>query len=502
MLVLLMTAVTGAWATEKSINDIAVDDIIKHGDVITNTDYIQISYDGHIIALGNWSDASGTVTVTRGSIVNDNCVENAAGEYFLFNDSQTGLQGWYSIGKTLYGIPYNESGLKVTGKTWDSEWEFYTLTVELAPASAEPAASATETTVTFTASDLADGNSITKDGVTLTAYGQYGINMNGVNGPGEFTNSLGGNFTKIVVTADNLPSGDGWSAGTWNGSASSVSFTGNIESWGSELSIVCTLETPAAEETVTLNHSANNTWAIAEMPGYDVELEVEYFDITVPTANTADIYAGSTTPLINAGSTTEEGATMKYLVTATNEQPTSTDGFSADVPTAEAITAQGTYYVWYYLDLESGDDSDISALAVEVTVSAPAFAVTIDDAGVDASNWQATPAEQKAGQTVTLSYSGKKKIRSITIEKAAAEPAAPALLQVTVHESDWSPGSGDHIIYYASGETWAEAIANHPTENAGWSVSNNFVYYNAYQVYDGSDAVMADNPIENGHYEF
>lgn len=100
-----------------------------------------------------------------------------------------------------------------------------------------------ETTVTFTASDLADGSSITKDGVTLTSYGQYGINMNGVNGPGEFTNSLGGNFTQIVVTADGLPSGDGWSAGTWTGSASSVSFTGNIDTWGNEFSIVCTLET-------------------------------------------------------------------------------------------------------------------------------------------------------------------------------------------------------------------------------------------------------------------
>ena len=268
--------------------------------------------------------------------------------------------------------------------------------------------------------------------------------------------------------------------------------------------VVYYTEAPAGptEETVPLNHSANNTWAIAEMPGYDVELEVEYFNITVPTATTDDIYAGSTTPLINAGSTTEDGATMKYLVTATNEQPTSTDGFSADVPTAQAITAQGTYYVWYYLDLESGDDSDISALAVEVTVSAPAYAVTIDDASKDTDNWQATPAEQKAGQTVTLSYGGKKKIRNITIEKAPAEPAAPALLQVTVHESDWSPGSGDHIIYYASGETWAEAITNHPTENAGWSVSNNFVYYNAYQVYDGSDAVMADTPIENAYYEF
>jgi hypothetical protein len=33
-----------------------------------------------------------------------------------------------------------------------------------------------------------------------------------------------------------------------------------------------------ALKTVTLNHSANNTWAIAEMPYFDVELEVEYYD--------------------------------------------------------------------------------------------------------------------------------------------------------------------------------------------------------------------------------
>ena len=160
MLALLCLTVSGAWATEKSINDIAVDDIIKLGDVITNADYIEISYDGHIIALGDWRDATGTITVTRGSIVNDNCVENAAGEYFMFNDSKQGLQGWYSMGKTLYGIPYNESGLKVTGKTWDSEWEFYTLTVELAPAPAEPAGYA----VSLKAETADEGNWTAKAG--------------------------------------------------------------------------------------------------------------------------------------------------------------------------------------------------------------------------------------------------------------------------------------------------------------------------------------------------
>ena len=188
-----------------------------------------------------------------------------------------------------------------------------------------------------------------------------------------------------------------------------------------------------ALKTVTLNHSANNTWAIAEMPDDDVELEVEYFNITVPTANTADIYPGSTTPLINAGSTTG-GATMKYLVTATNEQPTSTDGFSAAVPTAQAtaITGPGTYYVWYYLDFESGDDSDISALAVEVTVS---FHVTMKEGTLDADNWQGKAGEGEyqalpltdlePGTAVSVKYSGTKKVKSVKAKKKVA--AAPAL---------------------------------------------------------------------------
>ena len=195
-----------------------------------------------------------------------------------------------------------------------------------------------------------------------------------------------------------------------------------------------------AQETVTMNHSANNTWTIAEMPGCDVDLEVEYFNITVPTANLAVIYAGSTTPLIYAGSTTEEGATMKYLVTATNEQPTSTDGFSADVPTAQGRTA-GTYYVWYYLDLDSGDDSDISALAVEVTViAAPYCDITMKGGTEDATSWQskagtgeyqALPLEGVAlGTAVTVKYNGTKKVKSVKAKNKPLNLTSPAVGQV------------------------------------------------------------------------
>ena len=88
--------------------------------------------------------------------------------------------------------------------------------------------------------------------------------------------------------------------------------------------------------------------------------------------------------------------------------------------------------------------------------------------------------------------------------------ATPALLQLTVHESQmaWPSGVGDHIIYYASGETWGQAIANHPTENVGWSIQSveefNFVYYGENRVSDGgSTAVQAGELIDaNASYVF
>ena len=48
----------------------------------------------------------------------------------------------------------------------------------------------------------------------------------------------------------------------------------------------------------------------------------------------------------------------------------------------------------------------------------PAYPVTISDGDVDATNWSATPTEQSVGQNVTLQYTGRKKIKRITIEAA------------------------------------------------------------------------------------
>ena len=88
---------------------------------------------------------------------------------------------------------------------------------------------------------------------------------------------------------------------------------------------------------------------------------------TAPVATAGDILAGSTTALVTAG--VADGGTMMYQVTATNAKPTTTDDFSATVPTA-ATRAGGTYYVWYYAKADAEhSDSEIAATAIEVTVT-------------------------------------------------------------------------------------------------------------------------------------
>lgn len=87
---------------------------------------------------------------------------------------------------------------------------------------------------------------------------------------------------------------------------------------------------------------------------------------TEPTASPVDIIPGSTVELVTPG--TASGGTMMYIVTTTDTKPTSTDGFSATVPTAASLPA-GTYYVWYYVKADADhSDSKISSTGIMVTV--------------------------------------------------------------------------------------------------------------------------------------
>ena len=91
---------------------------------------------------------------------------------------------------------------------------------------------------------------------------------------------------------------------------------------------------------------------------------------TVTTAPTgaAVVGVGKSTALVSGGEA--EGGTLMYAWTTVNTKPTSTDGFSATVPTAETITASGTVYVWYYVKGDdTHSDSEIAATAIEIPVA-------------------------------------------------------------------------------------------------------------------------------------
>ncbi|MBQ7996777.1 MAG: Ig-like domain-containing protein [Paludibacteraceae bacterium] len=117
------------------------------------------------------------------------------------------------------------------------------------------------TYVTITESDFpASGNSFTKGGVTVSAGSINGLEGD-LTGGGSFSTTLG-NFTKIEVNAGGIvSSGEGWSGNferqTWTGNASSVSFSGDIRSFGMGVTIMCTIEDATTAVTgVTLNKSA------------------------------------------------------------------------------------------------------------------------------------------------------------------------------------------------------------------------------------------------------
>ena len=111
----------------------------------------------------------------------------------------------------------------------------------------------------------------------------------------------------------------------------------------------------------------DDTHADSEIAG-PVEITVAKPAATVTTAPTAKtgVKAGENAAIINAG--VASGGTMMYAVTNTNTKPTSTEGFSATIPTAQSLAA-GTCYVWYYVKGDADHTDSEIAGPVQVTIA-------------------------------------------------------------------------------------------------------------------------------------
>ena len=179
------------------------------------------------------------------------------------------------------------------------------------------------------------------------------------------------------------------------------------------------------------------------MPGGNVTLEPEYY----PQATLAfhgltaaeDAAAKTEAPLAVVADGAVTGGTLMYYV-ALDENFSQADAialaetqWSADIPTAEAIEAAGTYYVWYYI---KGDDehSDTDPIPLVVTVQPePTYNVEFAEDTPEPTLWTASPAaDVKKGQTVTVTYTGAKKVIGVKAEKkgGAAGIVNPAVGQV------------------------------------------------------------------------
>ena len=206
------------------------------------------------------------------------------------------------------------------------------------------------------------------------------------------------------------------------------------------------------------------------MPSGNVTLEPEYYpQATVAdggvTAADADARATTDDPLVKVDATKLTGAKkLMYFVSnsGTTAPAYDAEGWTDQLPTAEGFTQQGIVYVWYYpVGTDEGvdgatatySDGDICLQSITARIAAaPTYAVTFAE-GTDPNEWKADPAAGVTkGQTVTVTYTGTKKVIGVKAEKKAAAPASTPLDNTT---TAWSAGT---FAVPAGGLTYSDAI--------------------------------------------
>jgi hypothetical protein len=255
--------------------------------------------------------------------------------------------------------------------------------------------------------------------------------------------------------------------------ATKLSFFGFDYTYGTANAVPLTWDA-ASPNTATLTNG---------MPAGNVTVSVEYY----PQATMAD---GAVTAATDVKATTEDAlvtidkskltgvAKLMYFVSTDAEATApayNATGWTDVLPTAANYTEAGPVKVWYYaVGTNEGvgeatatySDGDMNTEPLTVTLAAaPLWNAEFDLTDAPAEDqapgvWKTdiTGEGVKKGTPVTVTYTGSKKIIGVKAEKKAA----PKLL-------NFSPMG--QIFYYYEGETWGEAIQNHP-ENAanGWSI--------------------------------
>jgi len=275
------------------------------------------------------------------------------------------------------------------------------------------------------------------------------------------------------------------------------------------------------------------------MPAYDVEIAPIYAPVAqwakvdnvdqLPTA-IEGVIADTDAPLIVEGtvafagqSTEVKQGTVMYAVTpATVTEAPALDAankWSADVPTAKLVADGGIdVKVWYYIkgaDTPTGEeataentfnDSEICATPITVTVLSNKFDIQFKAA--NANTIEAGKATVKVGENdAEVDENGKltgvKMGSKVTItakdgykfRKAEGKKGIVALKTLTV---------GDVTIYYAEGDSWANAISRDENKDSGLFIrEGNRVHHSNYgQLVDSNTEAVLPEAIINANESY
>ena len=203
-----------------------------------------------------------------------------------------------------------------------------------------------------------------------------------------------------------------------------------------------------------------------------------------------------------------DGITIKVLVGAENgqgaidydqENPITLEAFLADMkpgyywikaePTDENSPYDGTVYSSEFTAVEQYDltvkpANDFSKNGLD------AVTVGSESVTIDANTGEAT----KTGVAPDTEVKIKAK-RGYVIDKVEVKKGG--LLSIEIG------GAATATIYYVEGETWEQALQNHPTENSAWKIEHGYIIGNGYLLSAGGNLVSPDSIIDpNAGYSF
>ena len=424
-LALLLTAVTGAWATE--FTSLKVGDVLHVGDVInTSTNYT---------VCEAYLDAGiQPATVVRANIGIDDITESETGAYYLIK----GNNDFY------YGVIIDDG---YEGGYWP----------------------------------VTD----TSDGIVVTAIT-----------PGGYTDLT---FAVHEGSATSGPEVD-WNASTKTG----------------------TFAMPGSDVVLTPIYAKAAAFATTGTEPEVKTLQPEAAEGVIAGTDASLIKEGTGIVAFAGESTEATQGTLMYAIGTSATQAPALTAFSATVPTAENVADDGAdVLVWYYIQGADAPEgvaatldntfSDTEPACLTVQVLSNKFDITLKAANANtieagnASKGTVTVGGTdktgditegklegvKMGSEVKLKANNGYKFRKVEVKKGGA------LLSIQIG------GATTATIYYFEGETWEQAIQNHPEENSAWKINNGHIAGNGISLFAGDNFVNSNDTIEpNANYSF